>query len=149
MRNSILQDTERNFHKKQKRRILLCIAVVVAIICLHVFFLLVWKPQNHMLILFGSIAIDILGGWFLIYYVITTIMVEQRFWRFYSGKAEKVVGQVDAISEKKVRYMHLDCREVEIGCRRAFLPEGRLPLSCGQSGVFSIVSGVIVEVSDE
>lgn len=149
MKYSILQDTKKNFCRKQKRRISLCACLIIAMLCLHILFLLGWKPQNHILVLLGSISTDILGGWFLIYYITTTIMVQQRLLRFYSGKAEKLIGQVERISEKKTRYMHLDCREVEIGQRRAFVPEGRIPLRCGQNGVFSIVSGVIVEVSDE
>lgn len=149
MKYSILQDTANDFCKKQKRRILYCALLVMMMFCLHILFLLVWQPQNHIFVVMGSIAVDIVGGWFLVYYVTTTILVSRRLFHFYSGRPEKISGQVERISENKVRYMHLDCREVQIGQRRVFVPEGRLPVSCGQKGVFAVVSGVVVEVSNE
>lgn len=147
MKQTVLGKLPRKYLKMLQRRSALCVIVAITMLLLHMLFLFLRTPQNHLLMLFANIVTDVLGGSFLVYYCCTCILPQRRIYRLAVRTAELVFGKIEQISEQPVQYMGISCKELTVSGRKLFLPTGTISLRKGDCGTFMTVSGIVVEVA--
>lgn len=150
MEYSVLGTEKQQYAQRIKRRIALCIAAACAAAILNVLFTAMRNENTHTVLLWSNILLDILVGWFLIFYISIFIVPQRRLLNLYNGQRSMFQGTVLEITQQTQRIRHLDCVCVTI-CggedeRKFFLPSSTpLKLSPGEKVEISAVTNIIVE----
>lgn len=145
MKQTILGVPPLTYHRRLKKKILLCACLLIAAVAMNVLFVSLRTEENHLLMMWLNIAVDILCGFFLIYYTDTRIFPAHRLWRLMCRSKLTVTGTVDSIGKTGIRYMDIACIPVTVSGRQLFLPEDTLQLQVGEHCTLSTVSNIIVE----
>lgn len=146
MKQSVLMPSSWQYREKLKGRKLLCLLTAVVMVGLNVLFTCLRTEKNHALMLIANILTDSLGGCFLVYFIQERILSQEKLYRLTVKPKQTVSGTVSCVSGNTVRYMGMDCLEVTVDDRILFLPANTITLKTRDTGAFSVVSGVIVEV---
>ncbi len=150
MSTNILSKDKQTFEKHLVRNIAIAIVCAVVVVALNVVFSVLRDEQNHKIMLALNIIVDIIGGWFLVFFVGYVILHQVRLKNLYNQQGEQVRVEVVAISQTPQKYRSFDCCKVDVkDCneeRTYFLPtSGNVELHIGQSATLRVVSNIIVE----
>lgn len=129
-----------------RKNILLCIFVFCAIIFIHVVCTYLRTEHTHTTMLIANIAVDIIGGSFLIARLNMCVLPQQKLLKLYDLATQETVGQVVEIGNSLIHYIGVNCCEVRLPDRRLFLPAGTMALTVGEHYHFRLKGNLIVEV---
>ncbi len=149
MKQSILDTDQATFIKKLRIKKIICIAVLCLALGCNLLLTLLRNDQNHTLLLWLNIAIDVAVGWFLIFYISLQIAPRKRLLRICSGTKSTFSGTVTQITTQTQKVRHIDCFTVSLAetRRQFFLPvTGALSLTEGMHVQIIVVANVIVEI---
>ncbi len=151
MKQSILGSDMRLFTKKLNGEKSICIATLCVTVVLNVLLTFLRNDQNHSLMLWLNIVLDVAAGWFLIFYISCLIAPKQRLLRLFNGKRSAFEGTVTAISAETQRVRNVDCFTVTLTAgeteRQFFLPANTaLSLKEKEYVQISAVSNIIVQI---
>jgi len=149
MRGELYNISVGGIQKKIRRTKCLCAMLVAVMLGLHVLFLCIRTEHNHSLMLWLNIMADTFGSWMLIYLYFSRIALLKQFYLFAKKREYQVIGTVEWISERTVRYRQLDCYEVFINGKKYYAPADFIKLETTFNVKISVTSGVIVEVAYE
>lgn len=151
MKQTILGMDKTVFVRKIKNKKIICLVVLFAMLMLNVLFTLFRSDSNHSLMLFLNIFIDVLCGWFIIYFSEFWILPQARLLKIFNSEKSVFRGEVLEISEETETIQSIICYRVVVGAteqRVVFLPaKGAIVLHKGEIWVFSVASGLITEVN--
>lgn len=147
MTTNILGTTPNQFRKMLSRRIHLCIAIISATLMINLFLAANRSNETHHLFLMVNILLDLVSGFFLIYYVQEQILPQRRLFALFSADTEQVEGTITDILPELQRYRGIDCHVICVGERRLFLPADTVLLQVGQQISARLVYNMILEVT--
>lgn len=151
MTQTILGMDKNTYAKKIKNRKIICLIVLLGMILFNVVFTFLRSDKNHSLMLFLNIFIDVLCGWFVIYFYSFWISPQKKLLKVFESKKSKFRGEIVEISEETETIQSIICYRVVVKTpeeRVIFLPvKGAIELNEGETWLFSIASGLIVEVN--
>ena len=128
------------------RRVFMCVCSILFTLCLNLFFLSFFDKWNRQLLFFLNVVTDVLCGCCLIAYVELRILPQKKLLRLTKHRFSIYYGTVQSVSGVSIRYMDLDCLEVQMDERRLYIPVGTILLTSGNAYRFHLVSHIITEV---
>ncbi len=151
MKQSVFGTNKALFIQKMNREKGMCVAVLCIAIAVNIVLTLLRNEQNHTLLLWLNVALDVAVGWFLIAYISLRIVPRQRLLGLCKGKESAFEGTVCKITAQTQRVRHVDCFTVSFTVaeaeRQFFLPANTaLTLVEGQHVKLTAVSNVIMEI---
>lgn len=151
MTQTILGMDKTVYAKKIKDRKIVRLVVLFAMLLLNVLFTFLRRDSNHSLMLFLNILIDVLCGWYVIFFSEFWIFPQEKLLKIYNSEKSKFCGEVVEISEETETVQSIVCYRVVIGPKEQrvlFLPaKGAIELNKGEIWEFSVESGLIAEVN--
>ncbi len=149
MKETILGMDPTLFARDLKNKKLRCVLIAVGAVLMNVLLTALRNDVTHVYMLVGNIAVDVLAGWYLVWYCSAVLEPLNTRHKLYKAIWVEHRVRVQAVSQKIRRVRGLDCREISVGERVLFLPEWMTVPEAGQSCTFYASAGVIVEVRYE
>ena len=146
MTQNILGMSPTAYQQMLFRRVFMCVCSILFTLCLNLFFLSFFDKWNRQLLFFLNVVTDILCGCALIAYVELRILPQQKLLRLTKHRFSTYYGTVQSVSGVSIRYMDLECLEVQVDVRRLYIPVGTILLTSGNTYRFHLVSHIITEV---
>lgn len=150
MKQTVFGTDRAVYQKNLRTNILLCIFVFCVVVIIHTVCTGARTEHNHTAMLIANIAVDIIGGSFLIARLSMCVFPQHKLLKLYDLAAQEATGQVLEIGTSLIHYIGINCCEVRLPDRRLFLPAGTMVLTVGNNYRFRLKGNLIVEVcSDE
>ena len=148
MKQTVLGADRYDYEKRLRANILLCIVLLCAMVVIHALCICLRTTNNHTAMLICNIAVDILGGSFLLARLNLCILPQKKLLQLYDRAAQEATGQVLEINTSMIHYIGVDCYEISLPDRQLFLPAETMVLHLGKEYRFRLKGNLIVEVCD-
>lgn len=144
MKQTVLKKPLPAVRKAQKCKTALCILAVILTLGFNLALVFTASRSTATLFCILNIVSDVLCGVFLIYYLYTRLLPERVLCRFAGMPMTDYAGVIESLPAQSVRYMDMDCYEVQVNDRTLFLPVC-MDLKPGEAYCFRLASNVIME----
>ncbi len=152
MKQSIFGSEKAVFIKRLNSRKIICTVLLCTVIAINTVLTVLRTDQNHTLLLWLNIVLDVAAAWFLIGYISLWVLPQQRLLRLCNGTERTFEGTVTSITAQTQRVRHMDCFTVTLDAdksqRQLFLPANTaLSLTEGDYVQLTTVSNIIVTIT--
>lgn len=144
MKQTVLKKPLPAVRKSLNCKTALCIFAVALTLGFNLFLVFTASRSTATIFCILNIVSDVLCGVFLILFLDLKLLPERVLCRFAAMPMTEYSGTVKRRSAQSVRYMDMDCYEVQVDGRTLFLP-ACMELNQGERYRFRLVSNVIME----